>query len=100
MTDASFEQDVREAIRRLKPGEIASYGDIAEEAGARGGARAVGNILAKSDGLPWWRVVRADGSLVSPNGAEQARRLAQEGVPVTVRTTSRGRVWRVSARDT
>ena len=29
--------------------------------------------------LPWWRVVRADGSLAA--GEEQRRRLEREGVP-------------------
>jgi alkylated DNA nucleotide flippase Atl1 len=31
------------------------------------------------DGLPWWRVVRADGSLAV--GEEQRQRLWAEGVP-------------------
>jgi len=66
----------------LKPGELASYGEIAEEAGFPGAARAVGNILAGSEGLPWWRVIRAGGSLASPKTKEQARRLRAEGVEV------------------
>ena len=82
-----FEQQVIGRIRRLKPGEVASYGEIAEEAGFPGAARAVGAVLARSSGLPWWRVVRADGRLVAPNEKEQARRLKKEGVTVV-----RGRV--------
>jgi methylated-DNA-protein-cysteine methyltransferase related protein len=38
--------------------------------------------MATSDGLPWWRVVRADGRLVPGNEAEQARRLRAEGLVV------------------
>lgn len=90
-----FEQKVLDAVRRLQPGEVASYGEIAEEAGFRGAARAVGNVLAKSDGVPWWRVARSDGTLVASKHEEQARRLRKEGVRLVVRETNRGRVWRV-----
>lgn len=69
-----------EAIRKLGPGEVVSYGDIAQEAGFPGAARAVGNVLARESGLPWWRVVHADGRLVAHNAAEQARLLRKEGV--------------------
>lgn len=75
-----FEESARAVIRGLAPGEVATYGEVAEEAGHPGAARAVGNLLASSDGLPWWRVVRADGSLAK--GDEQARRLRAEGVEV------------------
>jgi methylated-DNA-protein-cysteine methyltransferase-like protein len=84
---SSFEDAVIATIRRLRPGEVASYGEVAEEAGFKGAARAVGAVLARSSGLPWWRVVRADGRLVSPKEEEQARRLQKEGVVV-----ERGRV--------
>ena len=78
----SFVDEVTDAIRRLRPGEVASYGEIAEEAGFPGAARAVGALLASSDGLPWWRVVRADGRLVAPKAEKQARLLRKEGVRV------------------
>ena len=78
----SFEEAVIRTIRRLKPGEVASYGEIAEEAGYPRAARAVGAVLAHSDGLPWWRIVRADGRLVAPHEREQARLLTKEGVSV------------------
>ena len=80
--EPSFERAVIRIIRHLRSGELASYGEIAEEAGFPGAARAVGNILAGSEGLPWWRVIRADGTLASPKTKEQARRLRAEGVKV------------------
>lgn len=70
-------------MSRLGPGEVASYGEIAEEAGSPGAARAVGNVLASTDGLPWWRVVRADGRLVATHVREQERLLRDEGVAIT-----------------
>jgi methylated-DNA-protein-cysteine methyltransferase-like protein len=77
-----FEERVIEVIAALEPGEVLTYGEVAREAGAPGAARAVGNILAQSDGLPWWRVVLASGRLGAGDPAEQARRLKAEGVPV------------------
>ena len=84
MTDrsGSFEDEVVRTIKALRRGEVASYGEIAQEAGFPGAARAVGNILSRSEGLPWWRVVRSDGRLVARHGAEQRSRLEKEGVRV------------------
>jgi methylated-DNA-protein-cysteine methyltransferase-like protein len=61
---------------------VATYGEIAEEAGYPGAARAVGGILARSEGVPWWRVVAADGRLVPGHEVEHASRLRSEGVAV------------------
>lgn len=77
-----FARRVCDAIRALRPGEVATYGEIAEEAGSPGAARAVGSVLAGTDGLPWWRVVRSDGRLVPGHEARQARLLRKEGVAV------------------
>jgi methylated-DNA-protein-cysteine methyltransferase-like protein len=74
---------VEAVIARLRPGEVVSYGDVAEEAGFPGAARAVGAVLAEPGGdLPWWRVVTARGRLVPGHEAEHARRLRAEGVAV------------------
>lgn len=73
----------REVVADLDPGEVVSYGEVARRAGRRGAARAVGAFLAEHGGeLPWWRVVRADGSLAVHKPNEQQRRLRAEGVEV------------------
>jgi methylated-DNA-protein-cysteine methyltransferase-like protein len=78
-----FEQAVVRVLQSLGPGEVVTYGEVAAEAGFPGRARAVGNILATSDGdLPWWRVVTSTGRLVPGHEAEHARRLRAEGVAV------------------
>jgi len=77
-----FTDAVETVIKAIHPGEVATYGEVAEEAGYPGAARAVGGVLARSDGLPWWRVVAANGRLVPGHEAEQARRLRAEGAPV------------------
>ena len=83
MAAPDFEDAVLEVVRDLGPGEIATYGEVAVEAGFPGAARAVGNLLRRSTGLPWWRVVSAGGRLVPGGEEEQAGRLRAEGVPLT-----------------
>ncbi len=85
-----FEQAVFDVLNSTGPGDVMSYGDVAAEAGYPGAARAVGNVLAHSDGLglPWWRVVTANGRLIPHDAALQARLLAAEGV--TCRDGRRG----------
>ena len=78
-----FEEAVVAVLGRLRPGDVVTYGEVAEEAGRPGAARAVGSLLASSGGtLPWWRVVTATGRLVPGHEADQADRLAREGVPM------------------
>ena len=76
---SQFEDDVRRVVRTIRPGEVMSYGEVALEAGRPGAARAVGNVLSNSEGLPWWRVVTASGRLASQKQEEQGRLLMAEG---------------------
>ena len=70
-------------MRDLRPGEVVSYGFVAEQAGYPGRARAVGAYLATHDDAPnWWRVVAANGEIRAPRPALQAQLLAAEGVDV------------------
>jgi methylated-DNA-protein-cysteine methyltransferase related protein len=78
--DGDFSARVRAVVRCLPPGEVVTYGEVAASAGRPGAARAVGNVLSASGGLPWWRVVAADGRLAPGKEIEQARRLRAEGV--------------------
>ena len=79
----NFEEAVCDVIRSLPRGAVATYGEVAAEAGFPGAARAVGSLLRRSTGLPWWRVVAAGGRLIPGEEEEQARRLRAEGVPFT-----------------
>ena len=82
MTDQTFTEAVVAVLGELQPGEVMSYGEVASEAGYPGAARAVGGVLKSTSGLPWWRVVTADGRIVPGLEEEHARRLAKEGVLV------------------
>ena len=60
----------------MPPGFVTTYGDLSP-----GAPRFAGTVLAACDdpGIPWHRVVRADGSLAK--GTRQRRLLEAEGVP-------------------
>lgn len=73
---------VLEVVERIPPGRVMSYGDVAEYLG-HGGPRQVGRVMAiGAAGVPWWRVIRADGS---PPPGHLVRALAHyraEGTPM------------------
>ena len=72
---AAEEQILRRA-RAVPAGFVASYGDLSP-----GAPRAAGRALAVCEdaGVPWHRIVHADGSLAK--GARQRALLEAEGVP-------------------
>jgi alkylated DNA nucleotide flippase Atl1 len=70
------ESEILAAVRSIPPGRVTTYGDLSPGAPRRAGA-----VLANCDepGVPWQRVVRADGSLAK--GERQRRLLEAEDVP-------------------
>lgn len=82
MTRHDFTVRVAAVITAIPHGHVMAYGEIADEAGFPGAARAVGNVLRSVPGLPWWRVVTATGRLVPHHEQEHAARLRAEGVRV------------------
>jgi methylated-DNA-protein-cysteine methyltransferase-like protein len=87
-----FTDRVLAVIVAIEPGDVWTYGEVAEAAGRPGAARAVGRILATVDaGVPWWRVVTSTGRLVPGHEADHARRLRAEGVKID-RATGRVRL--------
>ena len=72
-----------DVLMALQPGEVTTYGDVAEMAGYPRRSRLVGRILATTDiDVPWWRVVNAAGRLVPGNERMQTELLAEEDVIV------------------
>ena len=68
--------EVLARVRSIPEGFVQAYGDVCP-----GAPRFAGAVLHETEepGLPWWRVVRSDGSLAK--GERQRRRLEAEGVP-------------------
>jgi O-6-methylguanine DNA methyltransferase len=75
------------AVRRIPPGRVATYGDVAAAAGVPRAARAVGNIMkgCRVPGVPCHRVIAAGGKLGGYGGSEAMKRalLAAEGIVVS-----------------
>ena len=69
-------ETIFERVRRVPPGYVTTYGDLSPGAPRHAG-RALSEMPAD---LPWWRVVRSDGTW--PKGAEQRRRLLEEDIPI------------------
>lgn len=82
----------------LQPGEVTTYGDVADMAGYPRQSRLVGRILQMDDvDAPWWRVVNVAGRLVPGHETSQAELLATEDVIVRggrVRSAPHGRFSR------
>ena len=62
----SYSERIKELIKRIPYGKVATYGQIASLAGNRRGARQVVRILhtcSQKENLPWHRVINARGSI-------------------------------------
>jgi len=81
-----FTARVLTVVRRIPPGRVASYGQVAEMAGYPRAARAVGNVMREchSPDVPCHRVIAAGGRLGGYGGSESLKRalLVAEGVVV------------------
>jgi methylated-DNA-protein-cysteine methyltransferase-like protein len=82
----SFTERVKQFIKAIPRGKVATYGQIAMMAGNPTGVRGVVWILHSSSqkaGLPWHRVINRKGEISLPPGQgceEQKARLEAEGV--------------------
>ena len=81
---------IYEVVKKIPKGKVATYGQIAELAGDKRMARAVGNALHKNpdpDNIPCFRVVNAKGELAGEfafgGAGEQAKLLEADGIEVT-----------------
>jgi len=82
-SQTSFFDKVYAIVARIPYGRVISYGQIARMLGNPRGARTVGWALsACPEGLPWQRVVKADGYIAEGEFAELRRSmLIEEGIP-------------------
>jgi O-6-methylguanine DNA methyltransferase len=100
---APFFSKVLSIVRRIPPGRVATYGDVAAMAGSPRAARAVGNIMrgCNRPDVPCHRVIAAGGRLGGYGGNEVLKRalLTAEGVVVSgsrVRELERVRLKRLA----
>ena len=80
---------IYEAVKKIPKGKVATYGQVAEFAGNKKMARAVGNALHKNpnpDSIPCYRVVNSKGELAGEfafgGAGAQAKLLMADGIEV------------------
>ena len=80
---------IYEAVKKIPTGKVATYGKVAEMAGDKKMARAVGNALHKNpdpNGIPCYRVVNAKGELAGEfafgGSGAQEKLLREDGIEV------------------
>ncbi|MFT4082512.1 MAG: MGMT family protein [Nocardioides sp.] len=82
---AEYVEAVLVIVERIPRGRATTYGAIADALfdDFGGGPRQVGSVMARyGGGVPWWRVVRADGSLPPSHGDEARQAYLEEGTPL------------------
>jgi len=93
--DEEYVEAVLSLVEEIPRGRVTTYGAIAEVVGS--GPRLVGNVLVRHGGpVPWWRVVRADGTLPPSHQGEARHRYREEGTPLGrdgVRVDLRACLW-------
>ena len=79
---ADVDEAVFDVVEQIPPGRVSTYGAIGRLVGV--GPRRVARALSGGGGgaVPWFRVVRADGSVAEPVRVRQLELLAGEGVPI------------------
>lgn len=77
-----YVEAVLACVESVPPGRVTTYGAIADAVG-RFGPRRVGNVMSEhGGGVPWWRVVRADGSPPPCHGGTATEHHRAEGTPL------------------
>jgi len=74
-----FQRAVIDVVRELRSGELATYGEIADDVGRPGAGQAAANVLRCAPGLPWWRVIPGDGRVYRSHAPVQVPLLEAEG---------------------
>lgn len=83
----AYVEAVLSLVEQIPEGRVTTYGVLADAVGS-GGPRQVGRVLAMYGApVPWWRVVRADGSLPASHHREALARYREEGTPLRGRIT-------------
>ncbi|WP_406692618.1 MGMT family protein [Saccharopolyspora sp. ID03-671] len=79
MDEETFER-VRAVVASIPPGKVLSYGDVAARAGLSS-PRLVGRIMSEDTAdLPWYRVLRSNGTVAEHLRHRQLELLRAEGV--------------------
>lgn len=80
--DSEYVNAVLAAVDAIPAGHVMTYGGVAHVVG-RGGPRQVGQVMRRhGTDVPWWRVIRADGSPATCHQGSAPALLIAEGTPM------------------
>jgi methylated-DNA-protein-cysteine methyltransferase-like protein len=85
-TEASLTDKIKDVVKKIPAGRVATYGQIAAMAGNPRAARQVVRTLhtsSRKEKLPWYRVINSKGGISLQPGAgyeEQKTHLLSEGI--------------------
>ncbi len=83
----AYVEAVLSLVERVPVGRATTYGVLADAVG-HGGPRQIGRVLALyGSSVPWWRVVRADGTLPLSHQRAALAHYREEGTPLRGRIT-------------
>ena len=85
MSAEEYVEAVLALVEQVPRGRVTTYGAIADALfdAFGGGPRQVGSVMARHGGpVPWWRVVRSDGSLPPTHQGEARQCYLEEGTPM------------------
>ena len=87
LKDPDINQRIWQVVALIPSGKVATYGEVARQAGLPGAARRVGRslkFLPEGTSIPWHRVINAQGRISLPEGSAsqytQRERLEAEGI--------------------
>lgn len=98
-------EPVYRLVKQIPRGRVLSYGAVAKAVRLKGGARTAGHAMAatpKGKGIPWHRVLGANGKLLirEPYASLQRKLLESEGVEVTEgRIKIKNYLWKPSSKN-
>ncbi len=77
-----FAERVLAVVEAIPPAMVLTYGDVAQLL-ERGGPRQVARVMARYGSLvPWWRVIRADGTIAAQLVDRALEHYRREGTPI------------------
>lgn len=98
MSLEDYAERVLDLVAQIPEGRVVAYGDVARMLG-EGGPRNVGAVMSRyGSGVPWWRVIRADGRPPQCHDGEAIERWRAEGTPMVGGTVTGRRVDLTRAR--
>lgn len=78
-----YAEEVVAVVFKIPPGQVMTYKEVALEIGW-GSARNVGAAMSRyGSGLPWWRVVRSNGTMAEKLLSRAVPMWQEEGIPHT-----------------